>query len=204
MRNTMDAVQQRYQTVTQLYLKGMPQYEIALTTNVTPRQIRADLVKIKQQWRTTILANIGEMQQRELSKLDSAEQEAYEQYEKSKLPIVRVHTKTRTIPGKDGQEPVAIVETYKTEEHRPADSSFLQIIVRISSQRCKLLGLNETGSSIPASPNPTSGTVIAMPGSTVNVNQIRKFNPEQLKAIQQLSKVISPDGNYKPPVEQIA
>ncbi len=130
-RNTNDAVQKRRVTVSEMYLAGKTQYQIALEVGVTRQQISQDLKRIRQEWRSSTLHNFDEKVGLELAKLDQVEHDAWVAWGDS----IGTHVVTTQKNGEHGLE-----TTIRTEK-LAGDPRYLHIILDCVEKRCKMLGL---------------------------------------------------------------
>lgn len=132
--------------ITESYLKGMTQIEIArVLAEIRPyaisqQMVSNDLRHVQKQWRTDTSMALDEYKARELARLDLLEREYWQAWEKSQKPRKR----HRVNYGDDqpdmsvDRKPRAVL--LDTEE-RIGDPRFLQGVERCIQQRCKLLGI---------------------------------------------------------------
>ena len=140
--------------VTQLYLRGKFQSEIAAILDVSQGQISYDIATIEERWQKRADINWNKAKQKELDKLDNLEREYWldmERYlaawEASKTERTKSRQETDGTLSKDKKPTVKKMSMEK--EQRDGNPAFLdgmirckQEIVKISERRCKLLGLD--------------------------------------------------------------
>ena len=131
-RNKKEHVLARRARVAELYLRGIGQVEIAKREGVTQPQISQDLKLICQAWQRESIMAMGEIKAKELAKIDLLEREAWDAWERSKLPQRR---RSMTKGGAAGNiENLAEIES-------PGNPRFLEQIERCIKARCQLLKL---------------------------------------------------------------
>jgi len=138
-KNNGDLVARRRAIISDLYLKGYYQSDIARQVNVSQQQISKDLAVIRKQWKESAIRNYDEALDQELARINKREIEAWEAWEKSKEQF-----RQRTIKGRAiGDSETNIVEKSETTEERYGDARLLSLVEACSKQRCDLLGLNK-------------------------------------------------------------
>ncbi len=125
--------------VSELYLSGKTQPEIAALYSVSVPTVSDWLTDIRQVWRETQVKNFNEMQQVELMKLDRMEAEMWTAWELSKKGINKRVKGTISRTGKMGGD-----EDYEEEENLQShgDVRYMESLIKIKAQRIKLLGLD--------------------------------------------------------------
>jgi transposase len=125
---------QRRQTVTELYLQGWSQTEIATHLDVAQSTISDDVQYVWRQWEQSSLRNFDQLRAREIQKLEYLEREAWAAWERSKKPSQSaVVTDQGTGNGQ---------RTRKSLKHQVGDPRFLDQVNKSISQRRSLLGLD--------------------------------------------------------------
>lgn len=128
-------IAQRRRGVTEMYLQGYTQAEIAVKWNVTQQQISNDLITLQAAWRDDAKRSIDDIQSRELARIDQLERTYREAWERS--------CQDRTI--KSAKEKDSTRETSKEKaarsEPRDGDPRFLEGIRWCIEQRLKIFGL---------------------------------------------------------------
>lgn len=128
------------EVIADLYLRGFTQYgisqELPKVTNakytVTTAIINRDLKIIRGRWKESSLISWSEKKDEELAKIDKIEFEAVQAWEKSKKPFKSIRQST----GDKSTEEKKIIE-------RDGNPRFLEVWIKCSERRCKLLGLDE-------------------------------------------------------------
>lgn len=183
-------IDQRRVEISRRYLSGETQLAIAQSLGVSRQLIVVDLKAIRRDWRSTTSQNYETGLNQELAKIDLLEQTALDAWERSTQKATRLMTRTRTIQLDESGKPGTITETTETTSSNAGDERFLARIAWCIEKRCKLLGYEGIGGPIDNLPPPQQQqTVIAMPGSAVQVNTVEKFTPEQLAALTVMAKV---------------
>src|SRR5574337_1862796 len=84
--NRRFAATQRRQKVTELYVQGWSQAEIAAHLEVAQSTISNDIQLVRRQWEESSLRNFDELRAREAQKLEFIERESGAAWERSKKP----------------------------------------------------------------------------------------------------------------------
>lgn len=159
------------------YLSGIPQYEIARQLKVTQQTVSNDLKELQSRWLASSLVNIDEVKARELAKIDYLERVYWEGYERSirveETTTVRASGAVRQVPGSDTQfiqEKDAT--TIKTQHSRDGNTSYLQGVQWCIDRRCKLLGIDAptklTATSIDGKTEVPIGVIVMIPDNGRN------------------------------------
>ncbi len=125
------AIAQRRDKVTEYYLKGKKQSEIAEMLGVTQATVSLDLKAIRDMWLESSLRDFDELKAQELAKIDELEAAYWAAWERSLGDV-----QTKTLRGNKSDQ----VKTIKLEEQN-GDPRFLQGVERCIQKRCELLGL---------------------------------------------------------------
>jgi hypothetical protein len=120
--------------ITEMYLRGKFQSEIAEVMEVSQGQISYDLTIIKKRWQESSLVNWDEARQRELARIDELERTYWSAWEASKTE----RTKARQEKNNAG----ATVKASMEKEQRDGNPAFLDGVMKCITERCKILGLN--------------------------------------------------------------
>jgi len=123
--------------VSELYLKGWLQVDIAQELNVDQSTISRDIKSLISEWKNEASSNTDELIAHELSRINLLEQTYWEQFEASKDPVVRRKTAKKV----DGQTTEATQEI----SLGTGDPRFLQGVQWCVERRIKLLGLDPKG-----------------------------------------------------------
>lgn len=132
----------RHRAVARLYLRGLPQHDIAAKLGISQTTVSQDLTAIRTYWLESCKLDMDAIKAKELAKLDALEMEYWRAWERSK----QEHTKrTRTYvegteKGKQAEGlPVTVTETV---EQTSGDPRFLAGIESCMLRRAKMLGLD--------------------------------------------------------------
>ena len=148
----------RLEIVSQLYKRGysirairaevMRRLDLATYSTQT---VHRDVQALLKEWRESRLENIDDALQLELSRIDDAERELWEQWEKSKEDYIKKQRKRKGKPARDAQEDNGGdgIRTFSVEEQsqdiiRLGDPRYIAEIRQQQSERRKLLGLYKT------------------------------------------------------------
>ena len=141
---------ERREIVASLLIRGVPYTEIARQTDVKSTQtVWADVQAILDEWRKYHLEDINKFLLIELRKTMEIENEAWEQWERSKLDRESVRTTEAIMTDLDPDDPTLIsivgglipTERQTTKAGRLGDPAYLTIIDKMIDKRAKLLGL---------------------------------------------------------------
>lgn len=149
----------RLEIVSQLYKRGysirairaevMCRLDLATYSTQT---VHRDVQALLKEWRESRLENIDDALQLELSRIDDAERELWEQWEKSKEDYTKKQRKRKGRPARDAQEDNGGgegIRTFSIEEQSQdiiglGDPRYIAEIRQQQSERRKLLGLYKT------------------------------------------------------------
>jgi hypothetical protein len=132
------------EAVTEMYLRGKFQSEIAAALNISQPQVSYDVWIIQKRWRESSLVNWDEARAKELERIDSLEREYWAAWEASKTE----RTKKRQRKGATG----AIDASIETEQ-RDGNPAFLAGVIACIDRRCKILGLDAPTKIAPTTPD---------------------------------------------------
>lgn len=135
--NPKHVILERRNKVSQLYLKGWYQSQIAAELGYTQQQISKDLKRIHEDWLKENTHNIDILKQRELSKIDNLEREYWESWEKSKE-----NYQQKIIKAKGDKEKASAVERTTKDVIVYGDPRFLQGIQWCVERRCMIMGID--------------------------------------------------------------
>lgn len=130
-------VEKRRAEVSDMYIKGHSQAEIARKYGLTQSQISQDLKAIRKEWRNSRVRNFDDLVDEALQKIDKREREAWEAWEKSKEDYIKKATKQK---GKGGSDKPDYQEVVTTEYKAMGDPRYLTIIGQCERDRMELLG----------------------------------------------------------------
>jgi hypothetical protein len=137
---------ERQNQVKGLWVRGIPQYQIARDLGISVGTVNNDLKAVRKLIAAAIADELGkERILAEVAKLDACEAEAWAEWERSKRDAeVRQAKTVKTPAGRDAAgKPVfdERQEASKREEGQCGDPRFLTEIRACVKQRCELLGL---------------------------------------------------------------
>lgn len=148
-------IAERRQRVTDMYLQGMPQWQIARDIKVSTGTVCLDLKFMKELWVANGLVSTQEKVEKELAKIDQIETRAWEAYLNSTLPKeerykrVEKAPKTEIVTDDDGKMKketngeliqTKVISNMK-RKGQSGDPRFLEQIRWCVETRLKLLGL---------------------------------------------------------------
>lgn len=125
--------------ISELYLSGKTMRQIAVIISakrpytLSRNAIMQDIKAVRADWRERAVMNIGEHIEEQLAKIDRAESEAWDAWERSKQEAVT----TRQEKGDSGH-----LKASKTTVGQCGDSTYLRVILSCVERRSKLLGLD--------------------------------------------------------------
>ena len=140
-----------YVQITELYLRGKRQSEIAPLLNLSQGMISNDLKVIQRRWRESTTMNLDEAKAKELARLDELEREFWAAWEASKGE--------RTQARQEKNNAGATVKASMTKEQRDGNPAFLTGVLNCIDRRCKLLGLDAPTKSELAVTQPIAVTI---------------------------------------------
>lgn len=160
----------RREQISELYLKGKTQLQIANSLSISRQLVSHDLQILYKEWGKNIEININELKAKELRKLDALEAEYWEIYERSKTEYVKTTTiaNKKDSPKTTEKDEKTSAITIKKEQHNRIGNNFiLDSVAKLIEQRCKLLGLEKININL-------TGEV------DLNVRQFEKMSDEEL------------------------
>jgi hypothetical protein len=125
----------RQNRVAELRLQGYSTAAIAEKLGICERQAKYDSQRVSQRWRESSIRNWDELIEIERLRLERIHQLAEEGYERSLQPKESVTVEK----GESG----GVESTKLKEEGQAGDPQFLQVMIRASESRRKLLGLDK-------------------------------------------------------------
>lgn len=140
--------------ISELYLRGNSfraiQQKIKDTfgRSLSLKTIHDDVTLIRNEWKEQRIALLDEATDLELKKLDAIEVEAWEAWQKSKSGERMTRTKKSSTPVTSAKNATTITQSDETtieERDSPGDPRFMAIIMKVSDQRARLLGLYKQG-----------------------------------------------------------
>lgn len=118
--------------ISELYLKGKTQAEIAEVLKLDQSQISYDLATLRTRWAAQTVYNLDQLKAQELEKIDTVERTYWQGWERS----LQERTKTRQYVDKEKAK--ATIE----KETAVGDPRFLDGVLKCIERRCKILGID--------------------------------------------------------------
>jgi len=117
--------------ITQLHKEGWSNKDIAEELGIADYTVCRDIARVRTVLFEQAVENLDEARKQELAKINLIEAEAWEAWERSKQPrTTKSVTKGDTVNKQSAKE-----------EERGGDPRYMEIILKCSEQRAKLLGL---------------------------------------------------------------
>ena len=124
--------------IAEAYLRGVPQYQIALDRGLTETTVSRDLAWLHAQWAARYADALDAHKAAELAKIDALERTYWQEWEASRTEHKR--TTQHAEAGTQGQ-PTPKRATVTTER-RDGNPAYLAGVQWCIERRCKLLGLD--------------------------------------------------------------
>lgn len=137
--------------IARMYLRGKSQHEMMITLNamypekpIDHIDVHHDLQEIRKAWLQSTIVDFNMAKAKELARLDEAEREAWEAWERSKEKHVRIEYDVgddQVAFSKDVIVPVHRTRKHKVIEATVGDIKYLEMVERMIKMRCDILGL---------------------------------------------------------------
>lgn len=138
-------IEKHRRRISELYLKGWLQEEIASEIGVHQSTVSRDLKAIQKIWQKETLIDFNEAKARELERIDILEREYWEAWERSRAEFQSKTIKQRGAKiektGEDEVTKITPVEATQKAEDRNGDPRYLAGVQWCITQRCKILGI---------------------------------------------------------------
>jgi hypothetical protein len=134
--------------VARRYIRGVPQYQIALELGVVHSQISYDLKKLQERWMASSLQDFDAARAAQLARVDHLEREYWDAWDRSKEQC-KITFKESTQAGKDRRR----VKGSERVEDRVGNPAFLAGVQWCIEERSRLLGLNAPQKIAPVTPD---------------------------------------------------
>lgn len=167
------AIASRRRDVAKFYLRGWAQQDIAAKLEVDRTTVYRDLCAIHAEWREHRIADMDQLKAAELERIASLEREAWEAWERSKMPV-----EDRRVGRSSGQQGSRDYVEQRTLGGC-GNPKFLAVAMQCVERRCRLLGLDAPQKIAPTDPSGDSPWGVAAEGLT----------DEQLEALAALGKL---------------
>lgn len=138
-QNKKHTIEARKKIVSDLYLKGYNQYEIAEKIGVSRSQVKHDIKRIHEDWVKIRNSNFDQVKERELSKIDKLEHTYWQAWEKS---VEDYKQKSVKASGSGKAKKPDKIERTEKDMLMYGDPRFMAGIERCIEMRCKILGIN--------------------------------------------------------------
>lgn len=125
--------------IEELHLKGQTLAEIADRTGVNKRQVQFDLMELGRRYAQTTIHRLDLHVNRQLSKIELLEREAWSAWEASKRQREITTKKRRSQSGEDGEQ--LMNEVGQRQEQREGDVRYMTVVQWCVAERSRLLGL---------------------------------------------------------------
>lgn len=130
---SQETLAQHYEIETRMYLQGYTQAKIGEHLGIHHATVSTDLKTVREMWRNSAMINMNEMLNRELTRIDVIEHEAWGEWRRSKDSFKKA-TKRKD---KDGASDSVTIE------ERTGNPAYLKTIQWCVEQRLKIFGLYE-------------------------------------------------------------
>ena len=130
-------IEKHRRRISELYLKGMLQEDIAAEIGISQPTVSRDLKAIQKVWQKETLYDFNEAKARELERIDILEREYWQAWQRSCEDAETVKQKGKPI----GQGQVDTDSIERTVKGQAGDPRFLGGIQWCIIQRCKILGI---------------------------------------------------------------
>jgi hypothetical protein len=132
--------------ISELYLQGLQQAEIAEQLGVCRQQVTYDLRILQHRWQQSALVNFNEKKALELARIDLLERTYWQAWQESRKP--RETTTSTTEKTNDGasaahaKAPPLRLKAAMRKEARDGNPAFLEGVQWCINKRCAILGLD--------------------------------------------------------------
>jgi predicted transcriptional regulator len=133
-RNALQREHQRLECL-DLYLAGMWQSEIAKKLHISQSQVSRDIAAAHEEWAKRTTYNLDEQKAKRLAELDRLERQAQQAWRRS-IGTYKTVTKKEGLAAVGG----TFEETSTKTEKLVGDAIFLNVVLGIISERCRILG----------------------------------------------------------------
>jgi hypothetical protein len=134
------AILKRRRDVALRHLKGETQWQIAAAVGIDQGNVCRDLAWIHALWLEESKLAHGERIARELAKIDETERQAWQAWERSQQ--IAEATRTQKVTEADGTGGKLLAEV--TRRGSAGEAHYLEVVLKCSERRSKLLGLEKT------------------------------------------------------------
>jgi len=128
--------------LSELYLKGQTQAEIAALLGVSQPQISNDLATLRGRWQKAATTNIDKLKARELAKVDRLEREYWDAWQRSLEADKTIKTRGKVQQSDDGTRFIREQPAEQTAHTDAGDPRYLEGVRWCIERRCKILGID--------------------------------------------------------------
>ncbi len=136
-RRSPAEIERHRRLISDLYLQGLLQAEIAARIGVGQATVSRDLKALRKEWLKDSKADFGQAKAKELAKIDRLEREYWQAWRRSCQDA-----ETTTQKGVTAADKVTRKEVSKTAKGQAGDSRFLAGVQWCIERRCKILGID--------------------------------------------------------------
>jgi len=130
-------LENRRRQINALLIANFKPNQIARRLGIPTSAVARDIQAINQEWREKMLLDFADLKAKELARLDIIEQEAWDAWYESRRQQVVTEVAVQNSPR--GEK----TSTKRRDERRDPDGRYLEIIMKCSTQRQKMLGLDQ-------------------------------------------------------------
>ena len=130
--------------ISELYLQGLKQAEIAEQLEVSRQQVSYDLKILRQRWQQAALVNLDEKKALELARIDQLERKYWQAWEESRQARETTTSSTEKIGAGEGTARTSPLrqKAAMRKEARDGNPAFLEGVQWCINKRCVILGLD--------------------------------------------------------------
>lgn len=134
-------IEKHRRRISELYLKGMLQEDIAAEIGISQPTVSRDLKAIQKVWQKETLYDFNEAKARELERIDILEREYWQAWQRSCEDAETVKQKGKPVTDEAGRVTPTTDRMERTVKGQVGDPRFLQGVQWCITQRCKILGI---------------------------------------------------------------
>jgi hypothetical protein len=180
------AILKRRRDVAVRYLHGETQYEIADAIGLDQSGVCRDLAWVHALWLEDSKLAHGERVARELARIDETERQAWAAWQRSQ----QIAETTRTRKSLPGDSVMAEV----TRQGQVGDAHYLEIVLKCTERRCKLLGLEKTPPAALVLPIPWDQIVLPPDRDEVEIRLAAAIERQAAPALEDTSRPADSNG----------
>ncbi len=165
------ATLQRRKSVSEAYLRGDTQWQIANALEINQSTVSTDLKAIRDEWLASAVENVDQIKARELAKIDHLERQYQQAWQRSCQPKKTKERKKHI--NADGAKDTGNV---LRSEMRDGNPKFLDGVMKCIERRCQIFGILKQDMI------PVQATVVTVVAG-VDISRITGQNPPEIKEI---------------------